>query len=898
VSSNLQDSVVLITSSIPNVDDFGTGFVLHRDEQGAYVLTCAHVVRVVGGLEKVKVGGIPAVVVASGSEDRIDLAVLRVEGLLDKPSLYLCAIGEKNKAFRTAGFQLYGKRFMIRPLHGILGEQVGVETRGQTMRTKAWDLKITDEYLLQPGYSGSPVLDEASGYVMGVVSDRQGEGKKGLAISIEALEETWQDRPAAIKIDGKVSLEAGGREQNSSQQSDHPKARVFISTLSDVSAERNLLEKIIRELDLGGRPTPEVLDWHTYVTPWIGRSLKDIFDHLPIEGRDIFIGILWHRFSIPSIGNRSETGKEFRGGTQEEFSLAYQLLLRRGQPQILIYRSERRFSPNQIDTDQLERVKLFFSEFAAGLVHPGLLRPPYKQTGEFERLVREDLKALLLKDSSQSNVSSLQKFSSESELSAGPKSWARPFVELTTGEEQDLSRWFRPEPPELLSTSVGELVEDPQTHPLLPPGVSSRARNRLRPERPPKKLFGRQKLLEEGRRYLLNDELPLLVYGIPGIGKTTFLATLFSDPEVTKEYGKENILWINIRESGASTLIEIVDEIAKGLSYPEVLNEKMELPKLRALEAALLSDLPQHIIVFDNVDLKERQVALIRHFQKEVSSRIVVGSRARFALPDARVIRLRELAPKDAIDAFKSYARPTTDDDERQSYARLTADDDERIGTICGLIGYHPQAIMIAASAMYENRLSLEELAWKLTVKRWELMSQGPEDDFEFNMRISFGVSYDSLSSASERHVFDVCGAFAASGAPLLAIAAASGLLEFDCRDLLARMQSRSLLERDERNPDHYRMHQLLHDFAREKLKEHEKLMRQEGVHFNDTPKGRMVSFYVKYSKEHKEDFPALETARDNLIQASQWALENESWEAVHDLWEALVQPRGSSAGV
>jgi hypothetical protein len=59
-------------------------------------------------------------------------------------------------------------------------------------------LEIVDDYPLQPGYSGSPVVDQTGGAVLGVVSHRHGEGKRGLAISVEALTKIWPDMPPSL----------------------------------------------------------------------------------------------------------------------------------------------------------------------------------------------------------------------------------------------------------------------------------------------------------------------------------------------------------------------------------------------------------------------------------------------------------------------------------------------------------------------------------------------------------------------------------------------------------------------------------------------------------------------------------------------------------------------------
>ncbi len=191
---DLTKSVVLITTKSDGKNPrFGTGFIIRRCRGAAYVVTCAHVVKDRGSEQIIKADDIPAKVIASGEKVGIDLAVLRVEGLSGSP-LNCKSCGDKDKAFQTAGFQqMQGEHMVVRTLHGNLGEKVGLQSMLSRQRVYAWDLRITDSYSLQPGYSGSPILDLSSGYVLGVVSHRLDEGNYGLAISIEALAEFWND---------------------------------------------------------------------------------------------------------------------------------------------------------------------------------------------------------------------------------------------------------------------------------------------------------------------------------------------------------------------------------------------------------------------------------------------------------------------------------------------------------------------------------------------------------------------------------------------------------------------------------------------------------------------------------------------------------------------------------
>lgn len=188
MSAKLYDSIFLVTSSDSDNKQFGTAFILFRDKQAAYLLTCMHVVKNVGGSSQVRVGHYPAELIVSGSEDSLDdMAVLRVVDLFDAPVLGVSTTGEPGRPFLTAGFQSFAHGYAIRSIQGKLGERIGLQLRGQQVRTQAIDLILEGTYDIQQGYSGSPVIDQRSMGVMAVASHSLG-GRKGVAISIETLE--------------------------------------------------------------------------------------------------------------------------------------------------------------------------------------------------------------------------------------------------------------------------------------------------------------------------------------------------------------------------------------------------------------------------------------------------------------------------------------------------------------------------------------------------------------------------------------------------------------------------------------------------------------------------------------------------------------------------------------
>lgn len=200
MNQNIVGSIVLITSNDPQLKGIGTGFVIHHDERISYVLTCAHIVAEVGGSGKVKVDGHLAKEVASRDRYGCDLAVLAVkDGLTKLPILKLGAVGEEGKEFTISGYFNSAGTRRLEPMNGKLGTTGLINQEGD--RTLSWNLEISEDskHKLKDGYSGSPVVDKGSGYVLGVVSQRTGE-RDGLAISIEALEKVWQEMPEDIII--------------------------------------------------------------------------------------------------------------------------------------------------------------------------------------------------------------------------------------------------------------------------------------------------------------------------------------------------------------------------------------------------------------------------------------------------------------------------------------------------------------------------------------------------------------------------------------------------------------------------------------------------------------------------------------------------------------------------
>ncbi|KKD39293.1 S1 family peptidase [Limnoraphis robusta] len=191
MNTGLENSVVLITSTKKD-NVIGTGFAIHRDQDQTYLVTCAHVIKDVGGEDSVLVNGIPAKVLALGDVQGFDLAILQAEGLSNLPLLHLITLsGEEKRTIKIAGYYLYSgnKQHSCKTIEGICSEtgEVVQLIEKSLERAAVLELRMSQENQLQAGYSGSPVIDQETSRVLGVVTHMEKEGKIGRAISIAAL---------------------------------------------------------------------------------------------------------------------------------------------------------------------------------------------------------------------------------------------------------------------------------------------------------------------------------------------------------------------------------------------------------------------------------------------------------------------------------------------------------------------------------------------------------------------------------------------------------------------------------------------------------------------------------------------------------------------------------------
>lgn len=179
----------------------------------------------------------------------------------------------------------------------------------------------------------------------------------------------------------------------------HIKLRIFVACPQELTPEKERVRLVANELNktiadaLG--VVLEVVDWTTHVLPAMGRPQQVTLDQLPVETWDVFVGILWLKFGTPSGSTNPTSSEPYHSGTEEEFTVAYNLWKQNGKPKILFFRCTRPAPPNNIDTVQLERVNGFFLQFTSSGVHPGLVSN-YETLEAFDKAIQTQLTRILL----------------------------------------------------------------------------------------------------------------------------------------------------------------------------------------------------------------------------------------------------------------------------------------------------------------------------------------------------------------------------------------------------------------------------------------------------------------------------------------------------------------------
>jgi hypothetical protein len=183
------NNIVHIESSNKNNGSFGTGFVIDKCENGIYILTCQHVV------DEVKtptVNDKPAEIVATS--EFLDMAVLHVKGLDLQPFPLQIEACEENDVHAIAFAKFTQELVQKKEIQATLFDDVTeIHSKENNAFYIVRRLKAEDDYRFEKGNSGAPLICEATGKVIAMISHMSSYDNYAYAIEIASLKEIWRD---------------------------------------------------------------------------------------------------------------------------------------------------------------------------------------------------------------------------------------------------------------------------------------------------------------------------------------------------------------------------------------------------------------------------------------------------------------------------------------------------------------------------------------------------------------------------------------------------------------------------------------------------------------------------------------------------------------------------------
>lgn len=169
------------------------------------------------------------------------------------------------------------------------------------------------------------------------------------------------------------------------------RVRVFVGAPSDVNNEREIIKKVINNMNKFYRGTEyakfDLIELEKDVRSNIGSGLEaqEVIDSKVTGNYDLFIGILWKKFGTPT--------KKYESGTQQEFENALE-----SDAEIMFYFSKLPTSPHEIDPKQLEKIL----NFKESIQDDGLYYE-YSSMEDFEELITNNLRILAIEKNKKIN---------------------------------------------------------------------------------------------------------------------------------------------------------------------------------------------------------------------------------------------------------------------------------------------------------------------------------------------------------------------------------------------------------------------------------------------------------------------------------------------------------------
>ncbi|MCZ2127202.1 MAG: tetratricopeptide repeat protein [Anaerolineales bacterium] len=330
-----------------------------------------------------------------------------------------------------------------------------------------------------------------------------------------------------------------------------------------------------------------------------------------------------------------------------------------------------------------------------------------------------------------------------------------------------------------------------------------------------------------------------------GLGKTEFAKHAAED---LKKEGFA-VLWVFL---GARPLTEVVGGMLRDCGVQIPPNADYEAQK-SLLRGALTER--RYLVVFD--DLREAAVNDLRELLPPPPSAALITSRVREIGAAQKTFALDKLNPKQARALLKAVLGAKAVNAERQAAEQLA----ERCA-------FNPLALEIAAKRIRQDADFKDPIrAYVEKLQKKPLAHLKMHGDQRWDMTFIFDLSYDDLDAADQQR-FRALAVFAASGFSPAAAASLWNMDEDATRDLLRRFQNLSLILALKGDAPRYRLHDLLDEYAAEKLRANAD---EERAAFNGLGEW-LLALFDEHELDNISNAPEVGLEFDNLARGAEWA--------------------------
>lgn len=350
----------------------------------------------------------------------------------------------------------------------------------------------------------------------------------------------------------------------------------------------------------------------------------------------------------------------------------------------------------------------------------------------------------------------------------------------------------------------------------------------------------REAEIQKLREVLLSSQGAMIcsLQGMGGIGKTTLATYLAYE---LRPHFPDGVLWARVDTANTMNVLSSFAE-----AYGRDVSKYTDLESRSSVVREVLAN-KQALMVLDNVQHSYEVTHLLPPTTGKCA--VIITTR-RHDLPVTYDIHRQVLEPfsEEKGESLSLFARLLGSERVCKEQAALES--------IAALLGHLPLAIAIAGGRLaHEPGWTAADFLTRLRQEEGRLRMLANE---QHNVQLSFDISYGLLQPERQRF-FGALGVFAGEDFSAEAAAAIAEAPPETAQDYLRELYRLSLVQLG--RPDRYKLHPLLRDYARQKMKARDDLLRRMSLYFTEQAQANERN-YAYLDLEYGNIVAALQAAR------------------------------------